>query len=261
MNLDVTTRQADKEARTSPLLFIHGAYHGAWCWENFQAYFSREGYASCAMNLRGHGASDGRNGLRRASADEYVADIAQVANTLSGPPVLIGHSMGGYLIQKYLERHPAPAAVLLASMPVRGGIRVFNRMLKRRTWRTVRMHLTMNAYAQIETAELAREALFSPDISAEDLARYHGLLQNESYRIGWDMSFFNVVRPGRIRRTPMLVLGAKNDALILPAEVAKTAAAYGAPAEFFDTAHDMMLEARWKDVARRILEWLQANDL
>jgi alpha-beta hydrolase superfamily lysophospholipase len=208
------------------------------------------------MNLSGHGSRGGRSALRRTSADDFVADIAQVVERMPGPPVLIGHSMGGYLIQKYLECRTAPAAVLLASMPARGGVRVFNRLLRRHTLRTIRMHLTMNAYAQIETPELAREALFSPDIPAEKLARYHGLLQEESYRIGWDMSFFNVVRTERVRKIPLLVLGAAKDRLILPQEVEETAAAYGTRAEFFDAAHDMMLEAEWASVAGRIREWL-----
>jgi pimeloyl-ACP methyl ester carboxylesterase len=35
-------------------------------------------------------------------------------------PVLIGHSMGGMVIQKYLELHQIPAAVLMASAPPKG---------------------------------------------------------------------------------------------------------------------------------------------
>jgi alpha-beta hydrolase superfamily lysophospholipase len=169
--------------------------------------------------------------------------------------------MGGYLVQKYLERNTAPAAVLLATMPARGGVRIFNRMLKRHPWRTILMHLTMHTFLQIETAELAREAFFSPDIPAETMARYHGLLQEESYRIGWDMSILDVPRPDRVRKTPMLFLGATRDGLILPTEVAETAEAYGCRAEFFDMAHDMMLEAAWPEVALRIQGWLREQGL
>ena len=41
------------------LLFVHGSYHGAWCWaELFQPYFSKLGYKSVAISLRGQGKSD-----------------------------------------------------------------------------------------------------------------------------------------------------------------------------------------------------------
>ena len=39
-----------------PLLFLHGAWHGAWCWENFLDFFTREGFVCHALDLEGHGA-------------------------------------------------------------------------------------------------------------------------------------------------------------------------------------------------------------
>ena len=260
-HLEITPKVPAVKRHEAALLFVHGAYHGAWCWERFQEYFSDEGYATYAMNLRGHGGSDGHERLRRTSARDYVNDIAEVAATLPGSPVLIGHSMGGYLVQKYLERHQARAAVLMATMPARGGIRIFNRMLRQRPWRTIRMHLTMRPYVQIETPDLAKAFLFSDDLPDEQVRQHHARLQSESYRIGWDMSLLDVPRPGRVPRTPMLVLGARNDTLILPAEVVDTAAAYGARAEFFDMAHDMMLEEGWNTIAHRIHQWLLENGL
>jgi pimeloyl-ACP methyl ester carboxylesterase len=46
--------------------------------------------------------------------------VVAVAERLPTPPVVIGHSMGGFVVQKYLETHQAPAGVLLASIPPRG---------------------------------------------------------------------------------------------------------------------------------------------
>src|SRR3954449_12395377 len=45
----------------APILFIHGAFGGAWMWrEIFMPYFARRGRAVAALSLRGHGASEGR---------------------------------------------------------------------------------------------------------------------------------------------------------------------------------------------------------
>eukprot|EP00955_Chlamydomonas_euryale_P040753 351801-Chlamydomonas_euryale.AAC.16 len=41
-----------------PLLFLHGSYHGAWCWqENFLPFFADVGYNAYALSFRGQGES------------------------------------------------------------------------------------------------------------------------------------------------------------------------------------------------------------
>jgi alpha-beta hydrolase superfamily lysophospholipase len=59
----------------------------------------------------------------------------------------------------------------------------------------------------------------------------------------------------------MLVIGAAKDNVISRKAVEDTARAYGTTAEFFDMAHDVMLEPNWRRVADRILEWLKEKDL
>ena len=60
----------------------------------------------------------------------------------------------------------------------------------------------------------------------------------------------------------MLVIGAEKDTVIFPKLVEDTARAYGTKAEIFpDMAHDVMLEAGWEQVAKRILEWLEEKEL
>lgn len=60
----------------------------------------------------------------------------------------------------------------------------------------------------------------------------------------------------------MLVLGAENDAVFSWAEVERTAKAYGVMAHRIDaTAHDIMLEERWKEAADIILGWLESRGL
>src|SRR6516164_11750402 len=81
--------------RATPLLFVHGAWHGAWCWaEHFLPYFSAKGYECSALNLRGHGRSSIKGSLRFARIADYVADVEKVAARMPAPPILVGHSMG-----------------------------------------------------------------------------------------------------------------------------------------------------------------------
>ena len=121
MKLEVLSEIPASAAHATPILFVHGMWHGAWCWaEHFLPYFAQHGYAAYALSLRGHGVSEGREKLRWTSLAKYVVDVSQAAAEIKATPVLVGHSMGGMVVQKYLESHQAPAAVLLASAPPTG---------------------------------------------------------------------------------------------------------------------------------------------
>jgi len=258
MRLEVIAKTPVGNSDQTPILFIHGAWHAAWCWEYFQAYFAEQGYSSYAMSLRGHGASEGRDRLRWFRLADYVSDLEQVANELLEPPILVGHSLGGFIIQKYFEKHSAPAAVLLASIPVKGSLNMFLRWAWRHPWQMAKCHLVRNSYALIQTPSLAREAFFSAGMPEQGLIRHFARMQEESYLAGWDTVAFDLPRPKRQDLPPMLVLGALDDKLFRPDEIETTARVYHTQAEFFTgMAHDMMLEENWLKVAERILVWLR----
>ena len=101
------------------LLLVHGAWHGAWCWERFVPWLEARGYRVVAPDLRKHGAKTDRAGLRWTRIGEYVEDVSGVLDGLSGP-VVVGHSMGGLIAQKVLERRGAAGLALLASVPTGG---------------------------------------------------------------------------------------------------------------------------------------------
>ena len=58
---EVLTRLPAGKAKATPLLFIHGAYAAAWCWEDhFLPFFAGAGFAVHGLRLAGHGGSPGR---------------------------------------------------------------------------------------------------------------------------------------------------------------------------------------------------------
>ena len=257
MNLEVIVEKPASVTHPTPILFVHGMWHAAWCWkENFLPYFSQHGYAAYALSLRAHGGSEGRKGLRWASLKDYVSDVAQVAGQLETPPILVGHSMGGMIVQKYLESGQAPAAVLLASVPPGGVMPATVRVFLRHPWAVTKAILTLSMFPVVSTPRLAQEAFFSADMPEDKIMSYFAQLQDESFRAYMDMMVFNLPRTKRIK-APLLVLGAENDMTISPKEVAGTGRAYGVEAEFFPgMTHDMMLEEDWRVVADRMLAWL-----
>jgi alpha-beta hydrolase superfamily lysophospholipase len=108
----------------------------------------------------------------------------------------------------------------------------------------------------IATPRLAREAFFSADVPDDELRGYWQQMQDESYLALLDMVALDLPKPARVR-TPTLVLGAARDNMLAPREIEATARAYHARCEIIpDVAHDSMLELHWRDVAERILAWL-----
>jgi len=258
----IIVRTPHGEPKPHPILFVHGAWHGAWCWdEYFLPYFARHGYQAWALDLRQHGTDADTSSLRRCRIADYVVDVAAVTQTFSEAPILVGHSMGGLVVQKYLETASAPAAVLLASVPTHGAWQAAARTFRRIPLRFVKANLQRRLYPLVETPRLTREAFFSSTISRDALLKYYHKIQDESYRAFWDMLLFKLPRPKRVR-TPILVLGAEQDAIFRPHEIRATAAAYNTAAIIFpDMAHDMMLEPGRQAVADTILEWLAERGL
>jgi pimeloyl-ACP methyl ester carboxylesterase len=262
MNLKIISRHPDERRQSTPLLFIHGMLHGAWCWDvHFLEYFTRHGFAAHAVNLRGHGDSEGREGLRWTRIADYVDDVANTIRQLPSPPVLIGHSMGGFVIQKYLEDNDAPGAVLLSSPAPAGLLGTTLRIARRRPFVFAKVNLTFSLLPVIATPELAREAFFSADLPDEELQGYWKRMQDESFMAFLDMVALDRPKPGKVR-TPFLVLGAARDNMLEPSEIEATARAYHTQSEIIpDVAHNSMLELRWQTVAERILLWLKERKL
>jgi len=258
MKLEMISKYPADEQRPTPLLFIHGTLHTASCWDvHFLDYFAQQGYASHAVNLRGHGKSEGWEKLRWTRIANFVEDVTNAGRQLPSPPVLIGHSMGGFIIQKYLEDHEAPGAVLLSSPPPRGLMRAMLRIARRRPWAFARANVTLSLRPVIATPQLAREAFFSAECPDEQLQIYWKLMQDESYMALLDMVALDLPRPVKVT-TPVLILGVARDNMLEPREIEATARAYHTRSEIIpDVAHNSMLEPRWQTVAERILVWLR----
>lgn len=263
--LEVIDKGALTKSHPAPLLFVHGGEHAAWCWdENFLDYFAARGYRAVALSLRGHGTSSNSAPPRSCAIADYVSDVSAVADQLPHCPVVIGHSLGGFVVQKYLESHTAPAAVLMASAPPQGaGAGMLRtaasllRMTTRHLWRTAKTTPAGESTPTFSKPDWVREMYFSPHTPESLVTHYAERLEREQIgRFALDMAFLNLPRPDRVG-TPMLVLGAQCDRSVSQPEVRATARAYHTEAEIFpDMGHDMMLEPGWAAVAERIDAWI-----
>ena len=95
-----------------PLLLVHGAANSSAVWRFWQQALAERGWSSHAVDLRGHGASEGS--VDGATMSDYAADVAAAVDGLPEPPVVVGWSMGGLVAMMVAARGVARACVGLA---------------------------------------------------------------------------------------------------------------------------------------------------
>jgi alpha-beta hydrolase superfamily lysophospholipase len=260
MNLELlegATNAVDSDK--PPLLFIHGVLHGAWCWELFLEYFSEQGFPCYALSLRGHGASPIEGHLNHARIKDYVDDVrtavTEIEQRNGRSPFIVGHSMGGFIVQKYLERYAVPGAVLLASAPTHGVIQTMFRMFLRAPLMATKVLALRDMRFMVANNQLTRAFAFSDEMPEADVTRHRLRMGGESFMAFMDMLF--QLPKTQLIKADMLVLGSDRDTVFTVAETKKTAKAYGAELKLFQgMGHDMMLEPRWQSVADAIANWL-----
>ena len=250
VDCEIISRLPATETGKPPLLFVHGALQGAWCWEDHWLPAAAErGWPAYAVSLRGHGNSPGRQRLKHWGLRHYVADVLHAAGKLPSPPVLIGHSMGGMIVQRCLTKLAAPAGVLVASVGASGGWDISLRILRNNPLDFLRIALGVGP-----SPLRKRHYSFADHVPDDVVRRCRARLGGESTRVQYELA-----RPRRPRRVPMplLVLGGGQDGLISQRSVRRTAKAHEADVRWFPRlGHNMMLEPGWEEPLTAMLDWL-----
>ena len=232
------------------LVFVHGMSHGAWCWkEYFIPYFEQLGYECLAVNLPGH-ENPGSKKAIHYSLDAYVEALANTVDSLAEDPIIIGHSMGGMILQKYLLKGRCKQAILLASVPPSGVFWPSLRVLIKHP-RGIKYLLQANLLGVFRKYPIL---MFGSNIRT---AEYADKMCAESF---W--AYLQLMIPLlRIKKgIPVLVMGGTEDLLISVNEFKQTAKVYGAELILLDGgSHDLMLDPDCARYADKIYAWMQLN--
>src|SRR5437660_1717065 len=109
----------------TPVVFVHGQWLHASSWDLWVDLFREEGYAPQAPGWPGDSdtAEETRRHPERVAGkgiDDVVAHYAQIIRGLDAPPIVIGHSFGGLVVQRLLGEDLAAAAVAIDPAPIKG---------------------------------------------------------------------------------------------------------------------------------------------
>ena len=88
----------------STFVLVHGAWHGAWCWEKVVPLLEEAGHEVVVPDLPGHG-EDGTP-FSELSMQGYADRVVRALDEQSEPVVLVGHSMGGIVVSLAAEARP-----------------------------------------------------------------------------------------------------------------------------------------------------------
>ncbi|HZR38969.1 MAG TPA: alpha/beta fold hydrolase [Ktedonobacteraceae bacterium] len=95
----------------STYLFVHGSWHGAWCWKKVVPLIEQAGHHAVTLDLPGRG--DDATPVGHASLQTYAERVVAVLDALSSRVVLVGHSMAGVVVSHVAEMRPEKIATLV----------------------------------------------------------------------------------------------------------------------------------------------------
>ncbi len=245
------------DPKPRPVLLLPGAWHGAWCYDLWRDDFAAHGYETHAISWPGQGQSSRCKPLHRYSLEDYVNIVADIIEQITPSPFVVGHSMGGFVLQRYLQHRQLPGAVLLASVPRRGILPMCWRLLLGQPLGFLSGVITGQNHHWFETPELVARYLLTgegtPQYSPEAVC---ARLVNESMRVGVRLLLGLGGDPRQVM-TPLLIVAGEYDALFTVSEQQRMALAYGAEFRLIKRqGHDLMLERDWQQVAQMIRDWL-----
>jgi alpha-beta hydrolase superfamily lysophospholipase len=120
--LRLYVRRHEVEHSRGQVLIVHGFGEHSGRYAALTEHLIRHRYGVTAYDHRGHGLSDGLPG-HVDRFDEYEDDLDRVllsvrARGQSQEPFLLGHSMGGLIVLRYLAKERKPIAAAVVSAPL-----------------------------------------------------------------------------------------------------------------------------------------------
>lgn len=242
-------------ATRSPVLFVHGFLATGHVFERYLSFFAARGHPAYALHLRGRAGSGGEIDVGRASVEDFVADASLAAREI-GRPIVVGHSLGGLVAQKLVERDEVAAAVLLSPAPPRGIPLLTRRLIVAMTpylFTMLRSRPFVARWKDVRRLVLTR----IPD--AEQRALIDQFVP-DSGRAARELALGTVAVDRARVRSPMLVVGGDADRFIPLSVARRVAKRYGAPLHVaHDHAHLLPLEPGWETTATFIADWIASQ--
>lgn len=262
-----------------PVVFIHGLWLHSTSWQPWAEMFRTAGYEpvlpewpgvpATVAEAREHPESQANVGI-----DQVIEHHAGIVRSLGSPPVLIGHSFGGLVVQALLNDGLGRAGVAIDPAPIRGVLRVPAAQLRSA------LPVLANPANRKRAVSLTPEqfqASFGNALPAEESGRLHELwtIPGPGKPL-FQSALANMTPRGRAatavdthaaERGPLLIISGGADRTVPDSVSRATYKLYGKSAavtefrQFPDRGHSLTVDSGWPEVAQAALDWLRRQGI
>ena len=251
------------------IVFIPGLFVSSSYWDEWVIYFEANGFACLAPPHPHKNAT--AEVLRSRQPNQKVASntlqrlvnhYAEIIKNLDEPPVLIGHSIGGLIVQLLLQQNLGKAGIAIHPVPTKGII-PFRFSLFRAVWGPLGL-FTSSRQSFLMNFQQWQQNLTNGMSLQEQRKSYYQYVIPESKRVSRDVLTKSASIDFSQPHPPLLIMGGGIDR-ITPATLTKTSyrrykkqnASRTDYVEFADRNHFVIGQPKWQENADYILNWLQ----
>ncbi|SDN97659.1 alpha/beta hydrolase [Actinacidiphila guanduensis] len=263
----------DNEAGT--IVLIHGLWVNPRSWEGWRHHYETRGYRVLAPAWPGldREVEDLRRdpaGIAGVGVREVADHYERIIRALDRPPVIMGHSFGGTIVQILLDRGLGSAGVAIDSAAVKGVLPLPLSTL-RSTWPVLGNPANRNKAVPL-TAEQFHYAVTNTLSASESAAQYERYAVPGSARVLFQGAFanFHPKAATRIdfrngRRAPLLFIAGGADHIVPPKvnkanwRLYRKSPAVTDYREFAGRSHFTVGQKGWEEVADYALDWAEAH--
>ena len=252
-----------------PIVLVHGMFMTPLCWELWVARYERAGRPAIAIPWPGRDAlpADLRAKhpdpeLGELTLTDVVEHLASAIDRLPEKPMLIGHSMGGLIVQLLLQRDLSLAGVAIDPAPPAGVYSAAPSFLKS-NWPMVDPFVSMHE-PHMMTFDQFAYAFANTLSEGEQYAAYDRYMVPESRGVPRE----SLGKEGHIdfkaAHPPLLLIAGGSDHIIPPSLNESTFERYHASPslteyrEYPHRDHLTILEPGWEELADYSLSWMDS---
>jgi len=252
------------------IVFVHGAFVGKNCWDEWVPYFESKGYKVTVPSWPHK--EDPPHVLRSRQPDPAIANLrmqdlvdhyTNVVTAMAEKPIAIGHSFGGLITQILLNRDLVDAGVAIHSVMPQG---VFPHQLSffKATWGPLG-YLTSVKDSFLFTLDQWKYAFANGQSDEEAKKSYDMLVVPESKHISRD-ALTSVAKVDFTKKHNPLLMIAGSEDHIMPADLNhsnfkkyENNDSVKEYIEFAGNNHSVLGLPNWKEVADHALNWIDKN--
>jgi pimeloyl-ACP methyl ester carboxylesterase len=223
------------------LYFIHGLNGSAAEWAPFIEYFTEKGYDCTAVELQ-----EGLN-LRKIHFQDYINKVVSIVH---GNDIVVGHSMGGMIVQKVAELTSIKAGVCICPSPPKGIEMKSISFLSQIRY----IPFIIARIPFLPSFSLAQNH-FLNDIPLEEAQIRYQQLKKQSAIVSYEVLKAKISVDETQVNCPLFFIARKNDLIISPEIVSRIAEKYNAPIRYLDGNHYIF--SNFKPVADCIYDYIK----